>query len=156
LEQWFSGVAGVTALDGMGYAGGVRASRFVGGWEEAFYVHPSAGYGTTGGDAEQESFEEEAEDDGRWVVGLLRWFPFVFLFGTIFYPYYSFLAVLIRTILQKGSARGPGLGRRNRSQRLQEYASHHAALALSPARHHEGWVYIKDPYLYVTNFIAPS
>jgi len=28
----------------MGYAGGVWASRFVGGWEVAFYVHPSAGY----------------------------------------------------------------------------------------------------------------
>ncbi|OAX40146.1 hypothetical protein K503DRAFT_688074 [Rhizopogon vinicolor AM-OR11-026] len=39
-----SGIAGATALDGMGYAGGVWASRFVGGWWEAFYGHPSAGY----------------------------------------------------------------------------------------------------------------
>jgi hypothetical protein len=52
----------------MGFAGGVRASRFVGGWEEAFYVYPSAGYGTAGGDAEQESFEEEAEDDGSGLL----------------------------------------------------------------------------------------
>lgn len=69
-----SGVAGATALDGMGYTGGVWASRFVGGWGEAFYGHPSSGYGATSvgdaasADARQRSFEEEAEDDGRGVV----------------------------------------------------------------------------------------
>jgi hypothetical protein len=65
-----SGIAGATALDGMGYAGGVWASRFVGGWGEAFYGHASAGHSpaNANGEVRQRTFEEEAEDDGRGVV----------------------------------------------------------------------------------------
>ncbi|KAG2345786.1 hypothetical protein BDR05DRAFT_88384 [Suillus weaverae] len=117
------GVAGATALDGTGYAGGVWASRFVGGWGEAFYGHPSAGYDAVSGDAGQRSFEEEAEDDGRGVVSA----------GWGWGHDGSALEVVHVEVVEKGSARGPGLGRRNRSQRLQEYASRRAALALSPA-----------------------
>ncbi|KAG2137590.1 uncharacterized protein EDB93DRAFT_1210740 [Suillus bovinus] len=122
------GVAGATALDGMGYAGGVWASRFVGGWGEAFYGHPSAGYcaasvtDTASGDARQRSFEEEAEDDGRGVVSA----------GWGWGHDGSAIEVVHVEVVEKGSARGPGLGRRNRSQRLQEYASRRAALALAP------------------------
>ncbi|KAG1812903.1 uncharacterized protein BJ212DRAFT_438758 [Suillus subaureus] len=118
-----SGVAGATALDGMGYTGGVWASRFVGGWGEAFYGHPSAGYGAAAGDARQRSFEEEAEDDGRGVVSA----------GWGWGHDGSAIEVVHVEVVEKGSARGPGLGRRNRSQRLQEYALRRADLALSPA-----------------------
>ncbi|KAG1795085.1 uncharacterized protein HD556DRAFT_1365957 [Suillus plorans] len=123
------GIAGATALDGMGYAGGVWASRFVGGWGEAFYGHPSAGYcaasvnDATSGDSRQRSFEEEAEDDGRGVVSA----------GWGWGHDGSAIEVVHVEVVEKGSARGPGLGRRNRSQRLQEYASRRAALALAPA-----------------------
>ncbi|KAG1737193.1 hypothetical protein EDB19DRAFT_996919 [Suillus lakei] len=123
-----SGVAGATALDGMGYAGGVWASRFVGGWGEAFYGRLSAGYGPASvndaaGGQIQRSFEEEAEDDGRGVVSA----------GWGWGHDGSAIEVVDVEVVEKGTARGPGLGRRNRSQRLQEYATRRAALALSPA-----------------------
>jgi hypothetical protein len=82
----------------MGYAGGVRASRFVGGWEVAFYVHPSAGY---------------------MGVGLLR--------------------RALGEILGSGDATGYK-GCKNMHHVVQLW------FFLLP-RHHERWVYIKDPYL---------
>jgi len=48
-----------------GYAGGIWASRFIGGWGEAFYGDPSAGRGEQ---TEQVSSANEAEDDGRGCV----------------------------------------------------------------------------------------
>ena len=48
-----------------GYAGGVWASRFIGGWGESFYGEESAGRGDSAG--RMSSFEE-AEDDGRGCV----------------------------------------------------------------------------------------
>ncbi|KAF9224065.1 hypothetical protein BS17DRAFT_703671 [Gyrodon lividus] len=48
-----------------GYAGGVWASRFIGGWGEAFYGEASAGRDENAG--RMTSFEE-AEDDGRGCV----------------------------------------------------------------------------------------
>ncbi|KAL4072828.1 hypothetical protein V8B97DRAFT_1869845 [Scleroderma yunnanense] len=48
-----------------GYVGGVWASRFIGGWGEAFYGEPSAGRGEQPG---QMSSINEAEDDGRGCV----------------------------------------------------------------------------------------
>lgn len=48
-----------------GYAGGVWASRFIGGWGESFYGEESAGRGDS---ASRMSSFEEAEDDGRGCV----------------------------------------------------------------------------------------
>jgi hypothetical protein len=48
-----------------GYAGGVWASRFIGGWGESFYGEENAGRGDIAG--RMSSFEE-AEDDGRGCV----------------------------------------------------------------------------------------
>ena len=48
-----------------GYAGGVWASRFIGGWGESFYGEGTAGRGDSAG--RMTSFEE-AEDDGRGCV----------------------------------------------------------------------------------------
>ncbi|KIJ65509.1 hypothetical protein HYDPIDRAFT_88392 [Hydnomerulius pinastri MD-312] len=48
-----------------GYAGGVWANRFIGGWGESFYGEANAGRGENAG---RMSAFEEAEDDGRGCV----------------------------------------------------------------------------------------
>lgn len=48
-----------------GYAGGVWASRFIGGWGESFYGEENAGRGDS---ASRMTSFEEAEDDGRGCV----------------------------------------------------------------------------------------
>ena len=64
-----SSVPSMSSLSGEpqppGYAGGVWASRFIGGWGESFYGQESAGRGDNTG--RMTSFEE-AEDDGRGCV----------------------------------------------------------------------------------------
>ncbi|KAI5995614.1 hypothetical protein EDD15DRAFT_2195575 [Pisolithus albus] len=103
------------------YAGGVWASRFIGGWGEAFYGDPSAGRGEQGG---QMSSFEEAEDDGRGCVSC----------GWGWGHDGSAFEVISVQVVEKGAHVAPGLGRRNRTQRLAEYARRRADVLGLPAR----------------------
>ncbi|KAI6097667.1 hypothetical protein EDD16DRAFT_1667523 [Pisolithus croceorrhizus] len=103
------------------YAGGVWANRFIGGWGEAFYGDPSAGRGEQTG---QMSSFEEAEDDGRGCVSC----------GWGWGHDGSAFEVISVQVVEKGAHVAPGLGRRNRAQRLAEYAQRRADVLGLPAR----------------------
>ncbi|KAG9313129.1 hypothetical protein JVU11DRAFT_6579 [Chiua virens] len=103
-----------------GYAGGVWASRFIGGWGESFYGEESAGRGDSAG--RMSSFEE-AEDDGRGCVSC----------GWGWGHDGSAFEVISVDIVERNAHVAPGLGIRNRAQRLAEYAQRRAdILGLSP------------------------
>ncbi|KAG8221058.1 hypothetical protein J3R82DRAFT_2571 [Butyriboletus roseoflavus] len=92
-----------------GYAGGVWASRFIGGWGESFYGEENAGRGDSAG--RMTSFEE-AEDDGRGCVSC----------GWGWGHDGSAFEVICVDVVEHKAHVAPGLGIRNRAQRLAEYA----------------------------------
>lgn len=103
-----------------GYAGGIWASRFIGGWGEAFYGDPSAGRGEQAG---QVSGANEAEDDGRGCVSC----------GWGWGHDGSAFEVISVDVVERYAHVAPGLGRRNRAQRLAEYAQRRVdVLSLPP------------------------
>ena len=122
-----------------GYAGGVWASRFIGGWGESFYGEESAGRGDSAG--RMTSFEE-AEDDGRGCVSCgWGWGHDGSAFEVISVDVaevcslntYHRCIPLVDALLQHNAHVAPGLGIRNRAQRLAEYAQRRAdILGLSP------------------------
>ncbi|KAH0836780.1 hypothetical protein J3R83DRAFT_8530 [Lanmaoa asiatica] len=103
-----------------GYAGGVWASRFIGGWGESFYGEESAGRGDS---ASQMTSFEEAEDDGRGCVSC----------GWGWGHDGSAFEVISVDVVEQNAHVAPGLGIRNRAQRLAEYAQRRAdILGLPP------------------------
>ncbi|KAF9233465.1 hypothetical protein BU15DRAFT_66565 [Melanogaster broomeanus] len=132
------------------YAGGIWANRFIGGWGEAFYGEPGAGRGENTG--HMTGFEE-AEDDGRGCVSCgWGWGHDGSAFEVISvvvvevsrsrHPLPIYTVADPRT--QQHAHVAPGLGFRNRTQRLAEYAQRRAdILGLPPAP--------SSPLLDVTN-----
>lgn len=123
-----------------GYAGGVWASRFIGGWGESFYGEESAGRGDSAG--RMSSFEE-AEDDGRGCVSCgWGWGHDGSAFEVIsvdvvevcsLVTYRPWYPLANGSSLQQNAHVAPGLGIRNRAQRLAEYAQRRAdILDLTP------------------------
>lgn len=116
-----------------GYAGGVWASRFIGGWGESFYGEESAGRGDS---ASQMTSFEEAEDDGRGCVSCgWGWGHDGSAFEVIsvdvvevcsLITYHRCSIPLTNASLQQNAHVAPGLGIRNRAQRLAEYAQRRA------------------------------
>ncbi|KAF8555648.1 hypothetical protein OG21DRAFT_1460672 [Imleria badia] len=103
-----------------GYAGGVWASRFIGGWGESFYGEESAGRGDS---ASRMTSFEEAEDDGRGCVSC----------GWGWGHDGSAFEVISVDVAEQNAHVAPGLGIRNRAQRLAEYAQRRAdVLGLAP------------------------
>ncbi|KIK82561.1 hypothetical protein PAXRUDRAFT_153636 [Paxillus rubicundulus Ve08.2h10] len=110
------------------YAGGVWASRFIGGWGEAFYGEAGAGRGES---ASRMTGFEEAEDDGRGCVSCgWGWGHDGSAFEVISVDVVEVshsrhpiqIYSVVDTLLQQKAHVAPGLGIRNRSQRLAEYA----------------------------------
>ncbi|KAF8448886.1 hypothetical protein L210DRAFT_3756721 [Boletus edulis BED1] len=114
-----------------GYAGGVWASRFIGGWGESFYGKESAGRGDNAG--RMTSFEE-AEDDGRGCVSC----------GWGWGHDGSAFEVIGVDVVEQNAHIAPGLGIRNRAQRLAEYAQRRADILGLPSPP-------SPPFLDVTN-----
>ncbi|KAI9464701.1 hypothetical protein HD554DRAFT_2121066 [Boletus coccyginus] len=103
-----------------GYAGGVWASRFIGGWGESFYGEENAGRGDS---ASRMTSFEEAEDDGRGCVSC----------GWGWGHDGSAFEVISVDVVEQNAHVAPGLGIRNRAQRLAEYAQRRAdILGLPP------------------------
>ncbi|KAN0088170.1 hypothetical protein V8E55_005227 [Tylopilus felleus] len=114
-----------------GYAGGVWASRFIGGWGESFYGEENAGRGDS---ASRMTSFEEAEDDGRGCVSCgWGWGHDGSAFEVISVDVVEVCFLMFPRDCRNAHV-APGLGIRNRAQRLAEYAQRRAdILGLPPS-----------------------